>query len=531
MGNAMSRLSTIIQTPEASLPLDGLSAVLDGRRKSAAGKSRADRLPTVAVDLDGTLASMYDKFDPKKIEKPRPGAKKSMQRFRDEGYQIIINTVRGDKKLVRSWLEEHDIPFDHINENPDQPEDASDKVVADLYLDDRAVDARRAWKTVADETIKRIEKKGELSLWRQVPALVTQRLKLAAAIRDALKTAIKDLPAMPGYGYVYWHPENKTAWIVLGDSDGREVYEQWEKAVNSIDGVDKVIAESEVGPSDSDNWIMVKKASALEYLGLPYRAAGKLTGGPSAMSNSIVSGLLGAGLGYGGGWLAEQLLPEEYLERGKLRRNLAILGGLGGAALHVPQGLANAQMNQNATGKPQWRKSFLQPVTQQNIAPSEIDYMNHYKASAQQQALDYLDTLGLTASDQFEKSVNRIKRAVNSSGYTGSRGVALQSVPVDAFNRAIWGDAGRHTPPMHAAAASGLVTGVQQLHGNPSMLSPRHFIRGLATAGVDLATAHIAGGVLGVLGGLKPQAQKKLQNMGLWGGMIRGVTGSVLGLR
>jgi len=392
-----------------------------------------------------------------------------------------------------------------------------------------------------DVALQSIEKQGELLLWQQVPVLVSQRFKLADAIRNALKKAIKDLPVNdPGYGYVCWNPTTKEAWIVLGDSDETDTYDQWEKVVKGIDGVDEVRIEAEYGPmhrDDADDWIMVKRSSALEYLGLPYRAAGKLTGGPSAMSNSLVSGLLGAGLGYGGGWLAEHLLPEEYVERGKLRRNLALLGGLGGAALHIPQGLANAQMNRNATGQSQWMKSFTEPVTQQHIAPSEYDYLNHYNnshtkvQSAQQAALDHLDQLGLAASEQFEKTANRIKQAVNSSGYMGSRGVALQAVPVDAFNRAIWGDAGRHTSPMHAAAASGLVTGVQQMHGNPSMLSPRHFIRGLATAGVDLATAHIAGGVLGVLGGLKPQAQKKLQDIGLWGGMIRGVTGSVLGLR
>jgi hypothetical protein len=58
-----------------------------------------------------------------------------------------------------------------------------------------------------------------------------------------------------------------------------------------------------------------------------------------------------------------------------------------------------------------------------------------------------------------------------------------------------------------------------------------HFVRGLATAGVDLATARVAGSVLGALGGLTPEAQNKIQDMGLWGGLIRGVTGSVLGLR
>ena len=60
----------------------------------------------------------------------------------DAGARIIIFTVRGDKDLVADWLDDHDVPYDHINENPDQPEDASGKILADAYLDDRAFSAR-----------------------------------------------------------------------------------------------------------------------------------------------------------------------------------------------------------------------------------------------------------------------------------------------------------------------------------------------------------------------------------------------------
>ena len=51
-------------------------AHLAGQVKQAERKARKDRPPTVAVDLDGTLAKMYDRFDAKKIEPPRPGARK-----------------------------------------------------------------------------------------------------------------------------------------------------------------------------------------------------------------------------------------------------------------------------------------------------------------------------------------------------------------------------------------------------------------------------------------------------------------------
>jgi len=122
-------------------------------------KTGAERAPTVAVDLDGTIAKPYKKFDPKKIEPPRPGAKDAMQKFKDKGYTVIINTVRGDKKLVKDYLKEHEIPYDHVNENPNQPDNASDKLIADVYIDDRGVDARPAWRRIVETVTGRLDRK------------------------------------------------------------------------------------------------------------------------------------------------------------------------------------------------------------------------------------------------------------------------------------------------------------------------------------------------------------------------------------
>lgn len=120
-------------------------------------------IPTVAVDLDGTIC----KYDGWKGEdnfgEVRPGAKKALKKFQANGYRIIIFTTRGDTEAVGDFLHDNDIPYDYINENPDQPPNASGKVIADVYLDDRAVDARSAWSTLTTETEKRIEKEAELA--------------------------------------------------------------------------------------------------------------------------------------------------------------------------------------------------------------------------------------------------------------------------------------------------------------------------------------------------------------------------------
>jgi len=213
-----------------------------------------------------------------------------------------------------------------------------------------------------------------------------------------------------------------------------------------------------------------------------------------------------------------------------------------GALSSVPPAFANAGMAREA-GKPMgFMGTMMTPHAKVPMSPNELTLRdNFYKGSdwqATKAALPQPSELFMRAAEGFCK--------VAYSGYGGSAGVSLKQVPVDSFNRAIWNDVhnGRqsstanpygmgtpNTPPYIAAAASGLVTGVQQMYGGAPILRPTHFISGLANAGLDLATARIAGGVLGALGGLTPAGQTKLQDLGIWGGFMRGVAGSVLGLR
>lgn len=401
--------------------------------------------------------------------------------------------------------------------------------------------------TIAD----RLQKVGELELWRQVPDLVVERYKAAAAIQSA----ICHLPEDSGsFGQVFWQPETKTAWVAMAESDSEETTQQCRDLVRAAPGVVVVKTAVERCPSQPSDWILVKRSSALSWLSKPYGWAGIPSGGASPMSNALVSGLLGAGAGYLGGTIAENLMPEEYVERGKLRRLAAMVGGLGGAAVHIPQFTANVGMNREATGKPHWLRSAFMGTNHQNIAPHEPDWEQNFRqGQGPGQMKSGAWEAMLAVCGQLPQPPKLFLKAAAGTGAFGSPDAALRPVPVDSFNQAIWNDVhagprssqsnrygtrspysdntdGFHTPPAHAAATTGLVSGIQQMYGNPSYLSPVHFIRGLAGAGVDLATAHAAGGVLGALGGLSPAGQRQLQDMGLWSGLIRGVTSSVLGL-
>lgn len=115
---------------------------------------------TVAVDLDGTLAEAQETHKDDEIAPPRKGAKALLDAIRAGGARIIIFTVRGTVDLVKEWLTEHDMPYDYINENPDQPPDSSGKVIADVYLDDRAISGLDL-DTASREIMERLEEHQE----------------------------------------------------------------------------------------------------------------------------------------------------------------------------------------------------------------------------------------------------------------------------------------------------------------------------------------------------------------------------------
>lgn len=423
------------------------------------------------------------------------------------------------------------------------------------------------------DAITTVKNAAELQYWMQVPELVAYRYKEARDVAATVKKIIKHLPSQPGYGYVFWHPDKKSLHAVLGDGDDQSTHNKWSNTLKAISGVNNVSTSSETHPSDQDEWIMVKSAAGgLGFAGAPFQWAGKLTGGASPMTNTIVGSMLTGGLGYGTGWLLEHLFPERYVERGKLRKTLGLMGAGLGAVPGVWQGFKARGQSRNAGQPMGLGQAFTTPTEKVPLDPvthnaMDVDAFTGGPLGARHDRNTgrIVTSADLTAlrealpqlpepSERFVAACEGlIKEAIGFGGVdptSNAGGVGLRSVPMDAFNRAIWNDVRMgmsaaknpygtkspygdnkqqmHTPPQLGAATSGLVSGLSSMYGGRSVLSPRHFINGLATAGVDLATARVVGGTLGALGGLTPEAQRKVQDAGLWGGLIRGTVGSML---
>lgn len=357
---------------------------------------------------------------------------------------------------------------------------------------------------------------------------------------------------------------------------------------------------------DFEKEIIIKKA-AIPGISHAWDFGNKALGGPTPLSNAIVSSLMLGGLGYGAGAVAENLFPERYVERGKLRRNLGLLGagaGLGFGAMnahanakrtgkgffsglvtrndsdvsqHTPESrLAARGVQLGVSQKPNNSVSKTTTTTQGNTRrelrvggiPVVVNGEPVSLTPDQRKQVDRLRHIAMVMGNPdplsgvrgFEAPPVRPRGRENIEPRPPSQALppagvksgaaeyikeSFQQFPmpmqqpglfqpivnVPQFNQAAWGDVQRgmyannfqnYTPPQFAAATTGLMTGLSTAQRSP-IIRPVDVIRGIASAGVGLATANLAGRALSALAGLTPAGQEKLQTMGLWGGMMHAI--------
>lgn len=94
-----------------------------------------------AVDFDGTLCeNQWPGIGP-----PHHDMISWMKELRQMGHKVILWTCREGKYLIDAiiWCEEHGLIFDAVNDNVEERKKMFDgnsrKILADYYIDDRAV--------------------------------------------------------------------------------------------------------------------------------------------------------------------------------------------------------------------------------------------------------------------------------------------------------------------------------------------------------------------------------------------------------
>jgi len=105
----------------------------------------------ICIDLDGTLAHYGEWKGESYFGDAIKGAKEALQKLKEKNWLIIIFTTRTDKEKIKNFLNDNELEFDYINENPHQPENAiGGKPYADVYVDDRAIQFNGDWDKVVN---------------------------------------------------------------------------------------------------------------------------------------------------------------------------------------------------------------------------------------------------------------------------------------------------------------------------------------------------------------------------------------------
>lgn len=104
------------------------------------------------VDLDGTIIEHDqddgEEFDIDHFGPVKPKAREGINLLKSLGYTIVVWTVRGNDSQVEGFLQAEKIPYDYVNEHPQQPESGSGKPYADLIIDDRALGCPDKWSKI-----------------------------------------------------------------------------------------------------------------------------------------------------------------------------------------------------------------------------------------------------------------------------------------------------------------------------------------------------------------------------------------------
>ena len=101
---------------------------------------------TICIDFDGVIHDYSKGWQGDDVfGQMIPNADTGTSVLKQKGWTIIIFTTRKKTSKLEKWLKEHNIVYDYINENPNQPKNTSGKIIADVYLDDRGICFRGRW--------------------------------------------------------------------------------------------------------------------------------------------------------------------------------------------------------------------------------------------------------------------------------------------------------------------------------------------------------------------------------------------------
>lgn len=339
----------------------------------------------------------------------------------------------------------------------------------------------------------------DFALLQDFPAAIDILVKESADAAQTIREAIPSFYTRSDLGF-YWNPAREQAGIMprpLIDSE----FQDGISILQEKFGADSVRTEP-LTPTDlQDWWVKVAYSPLLRRMGeiAQFHPSNDIPGfGGRPIASTIASGLLGAGLGYGAGWLGEKLLPSWARREGTLPNRLALIGGLGGATLGAVPGFINWHDGRDFNDNTLW-----------NSLPQdgwEMDLGRNVK-----QAIDYTVK----------------KYAFDNSGTIG--GPSFEEMPLiqtDSLGRVLWQTGAN---PQTAAMTMGMVYGANQMPdpmSRPGLVTPHQtgllgMAMGAAGGGVKgYILGRAVGAGLGLLTGMPQETQQVLGQSGAALGIV-----------
>jgi hypothetical protein len=354
----------------------------------------------------------------------------------------------------------------------------------------------------ADQDLN-LEQLLDVCLHYDFPAAIDILVEKSATTAKQLREAVSNVYTKTDLS-VYWNPAREKAAVYARPFVDPQEFDWAITALTEKIGVDRVNPDPLTPVDLQDWWVKVAYSPTLRRMGelLQFFPSKDIPGfGGRPIASTIASGLLGAGLGYGAGFVGEKLLPSwAQGEQGAMRRRLAVLGGLGGASVGAVPGLINWHQN----------RSFNDPTLWQGHPDDSFD--------AKLLGSKYLD-----AVDKY------ITKQANFDSLGTMGGPSLDSLPLirtDALGRVLWGTG---ASPQTTAMTMGAVYGANQMpdpSSRPGVVTPHQMglfgtMMGAAGGGVQgYVTGKAVGIGLGLLTGMPAGTQKTLANTGAVIGVV-----------
>jgi hypothetical protein len=348
---------------------------------------------------------------------------------------------------------------------------------------------------------------------------VDELAEKTAAPARAIRRAVSDVLTSDRVG-LYYEPDLEKCAVYGPFAPDQDLTLVKQAADRVVPARDQPLARHE---ASDGRWIKVGTSPTLRELGkylnfFEGEYPGGIPNSPGPVQSMLTSGLVGAGLGYGAGWLGEQLLPESWKDN-RLRRTLATLGGAAGATPGALWGASNVM-----TGKDFNDPTVLNPDQDQ----SSIGAAAEKQSSDQPLSRTWLLSMERAAMDFGARQRRACKWALDTFQTDPIQDPSNPAVDINSLGQTMW-DVG--ADPETTGTTMGALHAARQMPGgkDSNYVTPGQMGQLAASMGTGYVSGALVGKALGTLTGMPEGPQNKLKQTGMYLGAVKSVVPKLFG--